>query len=182
MFLVYQYLHSKKDEDFQETVQRASEAEGELIHCAQQVLREVREKTSIGDPLLERLSVVLDGGVGLHGGACGALAASVMDLNLLFGSNLRDISYFGATKAFFKGLKNLRVDETEDITEPYGAARGVIEKFKEVTGSLECAAITDRTFSDYKSFQDHISSSKKCEDLINLCITATVQTIQKHTD
>ena len=36
---------------------------GDPIHCAQAVLRGIRDRTGIGDPLLERLSFIFDGGV-----------------------------------------------------------------------------------------------------------------------
>jgi len=175
-----QYLYSKKDQDLPLATHQASEARRKPIHCAQEVLRRVRENTSIGDSLLERLSFVLDGGVGLQGGGCAALAASIMDINLLLGSNLRNTPYIGAVKAFLIGHKNLWASKTKHFTEPYGASKGIIQKFKKEAGSLECLAITGRSFSDYESFQDYISSSEKCKGLIDLSVEETIQTIEKY--
>ena len=63
----------------------------EPIHCAQQVLKGIREQTGIGDDLLEQLSFVFDGGIGLQGGVCGALAGAIMGVNLLIGMNVREM-------------------------------------------------------------------------------------------
>lgn len=175
-----QYLYTKRGQDFPLATHEASEGGRRPIHCAQEVLRRVREETSIGDSLLERLSIVLDGGVGLQGGGCAALAASVMDINLLLGSNLRNTPFIGAVKAFFVGHRNLRANKIDKFTEPYGASKGIVQRFKKEAGSLECIAITGRSFSDYESFQDHISSSEKCKRLIDLSVEETIQTIEKY--
>jgi len=53
-------------------------------HCAQKILREIREKTEIGNEQLERISVALDGGIGLSGGGCGALSGALMALGLKY--------------------------------------------------------------------------------------------------
>lgn len=43
-----------------------------VLHCAGAVLSSIRERTGVGHVGIEDLSIVLDGGVGLAGGACGA--------------------------------------------------------------------------------------------------------------
>ena len=56
---------------------QSEEKQHESIHCAQRVLKGIREHTGVGDDLLEQLSFVFDGGIGLQGGACGALAGAI---------------------------------------------------------------------------------------------------------
>ena len=127
-----QYLYENRDQD----LPRIEVEQAAPIHCAQAVLASVRANTTIGDPLLERLSVVLDGGVGLQGGACGALAGAVMDINIATGMNLRDATYMEAVKAFFGGLKKLRTDEPQEIPEPNTLGKEVLKTFKEKAGAI----------------------------------------------
>ncbi|MFC1851747.1 C-GCAxxG-C-C family (seleno)protein [candidate division CSSED10-310 bacterium] len=53
-------------------------------------IKRYKRSHGIGDPLLERFSFIFDGGVGLQGGVCGALAGAVMSINLQLGMNIRD--------------------------------------------------------------------------------------------
>lgn len=41
------------------------------------------------DELLEQLYFVFDGGVGIQGGVCGAIAGAIMAFNLLVGLDIR---------------------------------------------------------------------------------------------
>jgi hypothetical protein len=50
-------------------------------YCASQVLAGIRADTGYGSLYLEQLSMALDGGVGLSGGLCGALAGAIMALS-----------------------------------------------------------------------------------------------------
>ena len=77
------------------------------IHCAKKVLEGIREQTGIGNENLEQLSFIFDGGLGLQGGVCGALAGAIMGINLLVGLNIRDTSYYQSVKAFTVGHINL---------------------------------------------------------------------------
>ena len=67
------HLYNYQEKDLP-TPEEPKERQDEPIHCAQAVLRGIRDRTGIGDPLLERLSFVFDGGVGYQGGVCGALS------------------------------------------------------------------------------------------------------------
>ncbi len=80
--------------------EKYNEKQDEPIHCAQQVLNGIKEQTGIGDNLLEQLAFVFDGGIGLQGGACGALAGAIMGVNLLMGMNVRDMTYSEILQAF----------------------------------------------------------------------------------
>jgi C_GCAxxG_C_C family probable redox protein len=136
------------------------------IHCAQQVLKGIKEKTDIGDDLLEQLSFVFDGGIGLQGGACGALAGAILGVNLLIGMNVRDMKYSEILKAFAVGHKNLLTDKPVEKPEPFNVGKEIVKNFKEKAGALECQTITGQKFSDWSDFQDFISSSAKCYGLI----------------
>ncbi|MBN2437650.1 MAG: C-GCAxxG-C-C family protein [Deltaproteobacteria bacterium] len=70
----------------------SEEKQAKPIHRAQLVLKGIRERTGIGDDLLERLSFVFDGGVGLHGGARWAISGAMMGLNLAIGINKKRLA------------------------------------------------------------------------------------------
>jgi len=152
--------------------------QGEPMHCAQTVLRGIRSRTGIGDPLLERLSFIFDGGVGLNGGACGALAGAVMGINLLLGMDIRDTNFFQAFKSFIVGHVNLLLNEPIEEPDPFSVGKNILERFREEAGATECRNITEKKFSDWTDFQKHISSSDKCAGLIELATTEASNAIQ----
>ena len=80
---------------------------GPSYHCAQEVLKRVREKTGVGNKRLERLSFAFDGGIGLKGGLCGAVTGSILALNLRHGFNLRHMNYSTNVKKMLNGQINL---------------------------------------------------------------------------
>jgi len=155
------------------------EIQNEPIHCAQAVLRGIKDRTGIGDPLLERLSFIFDGGVGLQGGVCGALAGAVMGINLLLGMDIRDTKYFQTLKAFVVGHINLLLDKPIGEPEPFGVGKNIVQRFREEAGSTECRTITEKEFSDWTDFQKHMSSSDKCTGLIELAIAEASAAIQR---
>jgi hypothetical protein len=150
------------------------------LHCAQAVLEGVRANTGVGDPVLERISIALDGGVGLQGGACGALAGAILALNLLLGVNLREVSLPRSYYAFFNGLTYLRSDKPEDIPDPYNVGKRIVENFEGAAGSIDCSAITGKEFINWDDFQSYVKSSEKCNDLIDLSISEATLAIERH--
>lgn len=153
--------------------------QGEPIHCAQAVLKGIRNRTGIGDPLLERLSFVFDGGVGLSGGACGALAGAVMGINLLLGMNVHDTSFLQAFKSFIIGHVNLlRNEPVDEEPDSFSVGKNILEKFRKEAGATDCRKITEKKFSDWTDFQKHMSSSDKCAGLIELATTEASNAIQ----
>ena len=54
-------------------------------YCADEVLRGIREETGQGSLYLEQISLAFDGGVGLSGGLCGALAGGLLAMGLIWG-------------------------------------------------------------------------------------------------
>lgn len=154
------------------------EIQCEPIHCAQSVLKGIRNSTGIGDPLLERLSFIFDGGLGFKGGVCGALVGAIAGLNLLLGMNIRDSNYFKTIKAFIIGHVNLLLDKPMGIPEPFCVGKNIVQKFVEKAGAIECRFITDKKFSGWTDFQKHISSSDKCSGLIELATTEASNAIK----
>lgn len=172
-------LYIYKDKDLPRVNGGSGEIPGDAIHCAQAVLRGIKNRTGIGDPLLERLSFIFDGGVGFQGGICGALAGAVMGINLLLGMNIRDTSYFQTLKAFAVGRINLLVAKPIGKPEPYGVGKSLVRRFREEAGATECRTITDRAFSNWNDFQGYISSAGRCAGLIELATTEASNAIRK---
>ena len=174
------HLYTYQEKDLSAIdLEEPKEIRDEPVHCAQAVLSGIRDRTSIGDPLLERLSFVFDGGVGFQGGVCGALAGAIMSVNLLLGMNIRDTSYFQTLKAFAIGHLNLLLNKPIGNPEPFGVGKSVVQRFREEAGSTECRTITEKVFSDWNDFQGHISSSDKCAGLIELATTEASNAIQR---
>jgi hypothetical protein len=148
------------------------------IHCAQAVLEGIKNRTGTGDPLLERLSFVFDGGLGYKGGVCGALVGAIAGLNLVLGMNIHDLNYFKTIKAFVVGHVNLLIDKPFGAPESFCVGKNIVQKFVEKAGALECCAITDKKFSGWTDFQKHILSSNKCAGLIELATTEASNAIK----
>jgi hypothetical protein len=176
------YLYDRQYEELPKIHLGQDSREGTPVHCAQAVLEGVRANTSIGDPLLERLSVVLDGGIGLQGGACGALVGAILATNTSLGVNLREYSMIQSYMEFFSNLKYLFAGEPYGTSNSMDVGRVILAKFEEVAGSVNCSAITGIEFADWASFQDHVTSSERCRELIDLSIREATLALQQHTD
>jgi hypothetical protein len=173
------HLYTCQKEDLPVIEVEPKEIEDKPLHCAQAVLRGIRDRTGIGDSLLERLSFIFDGGVGFQGGVCGALAGAVMGVNLLLGMDVRNTSYLQTLKAFAVGHVNLLVENPIGMPEPFGVGKSVVQRFRKVAGATECRAITEKAFSGWNDFQAYISSSDKCTALIELATTEASHAIQR---
>ena len=172
------HLHSFRQEELPIMEMQPNDKQDKPIHCAQQVLKGIREKTGIGDDLLEQLSFVFDGGIGFQGGACGALAGAIMGVNLLIGMNVRDMRYSEILKAFAVGHKNLLTNKPVKKPEPFSVGKEIVKNFKEKAGALECQTITGQKFPEWSDFQDFISSSDKCAGLIEYAKDQALEAVE----
>jgi hypothetical protein len=174
------HLHSFQQKELQLMDVESDDCQNEPKHCAQQVLMGLKEHTGIGDDLLEQLSFVFDGGIGLQGGACGALAGAIMGINLLIGMNVRDINYSEILKTFAVGHKNLLKDKPVKSPEPFIVGKEIVKNFKKEAGTIECKTITGKKFTGWSDFQDYISSSDKCSGLIEFAKDQASTAIEKY--
>ena len=149
------------------------------VHCARDVLTGIREQTGTGYSLLERLSVVFDGGLGFQGKICGALAGAIMGINLLLGYDIRKMSYLQTLDDFLIGHLALLKKKPTDKKESFAIGKEIVKKFKDESGALECKDITGRTFTGWNDFQECIGTSEKCHKLIKLMIKEASNAIQK---
>ncbi len=174
------HLYSFRQKELPMNEIQTNEKQQEPIHCAQRVLKGIKESTGVGDDLIEQLSFVFDGGIGLQGGACGALAGAIMGLNLLMGMNVRNMKYYEILAAFVVGHKNLLTDEPVEKPEPSNIGKEILINFKEKAGAIECQTITGQKFSDWSGFQGFISSSDKCLGLIKFAKEHASELIEKY--
>ena len=172
-------LYEVQQKDLPEMNIALKDIQTEPIHCAQAVLKGIRNRTGIGDPLLERMSFVFDGGVGFQGQICGALVGAVMGINVLLGLNVRTSNYFQALKAFIIGHLNLILDEDSNKPDPFSVGSKIVKRFKKEASSIECRDITGKKFSGWDDFQKHICSSDKCAGLIELATTEASNAIRE---
>ncbi len=140
------------------------------FHCAREVLVRVREKTGVGYPLLERLAVVFDGGVGYSGGACGALVGAILAINLILGLDIRRMAYLSTFGPFLRGHLNLLVEGPRGEGETFGVGKDILDSFSARAGGTECSAITGRRFTGWEDFQGYAAGSSMCGDLVGLAV------------
>jgi hypothetical protein len=173
------YLYALRQKELPIMDVQTNDKQAEPIHCAQQVLKGIKKQTGIGDDLLEQLSFVFDGGIGLQGGACGALAGAIMGVNLLLGMTVRDMTYSETLKVFAVGHKNLLTDKPVIKPEPFNVGKEIVNNFKKEANALECKTITGQKFSDWSDFQNYISSSDKCSALMDFAKDQASMAVEK---
>ncbi len=134
-------------------------------HCAQKILREIREKTGVGNERLEQISVALDGGIGLSGGGCGALSGALMALGLKYALDPKNTEP--------KKLKNIyKAMDSEFFKMAKILMRQFIKEFK----YLECRRITVAKFMNWNEFSKFRNTSF-CDALNKFLIKKTIEII-----
>jgi C_GCAxxG_C_C family probable redox protein len=130
-------------------------------HCATDVLKIVREKTGVGDKIIEQLATVFDGGIGLSGGGCGALAGGLIAIGLQFG-------YVHSKEDAFKMRDMFRT-----IPRKFAKiSNKFIDQFEEKYGSLECEGIAQGKF---KGFDDFLKQREECQPLIDWVVEKIIE-------
>ncbi|OFW57391.1 MAG: hypothetical protein A2W01_07070 [Candidatus Solincola sediminis] len=119
-------------------------------YCAAEVLSGIRGETGLGSLYLEQLSVALDGGIGLSGGLCGALAGAILPLSLA-----DDISRSILGRTLLLGNKS--------------HLNRFMAEFKRVFGSFECRDLTKLSFSSGNELAAHIGTSGSCTEIKYWC-------------
>jgi hypothetical protein len=174
------HISSLRDEPFSLKGELVRESLADDIHCAQAVLKGVREKTGVGDDLLEKASFVLDGGVAYKGGACGAIAGAVMAVNIALGWNIREMSYIRTIKDFVTGHLNLIRKHAKAMPEPFAIGKEIVKELHAKAGCLECSQIVGRSFGGHDDFQAYIHSSQICTELIKMAVEKASEAIQRY--
>ncbi len=169
-------LHDRSNRSFEPW---GTADEEPAFHCAEVVMAKIRQATGAGSPEIENIAYVLDGGVGLSGGVCGALAGAVMSVNLVFGINTRRIGLSKNIGKFVTGHVNLFSGRQRRMPEPFGLGKQVVEEFKSAAGSLECRSITGKHFSQYDEFTAHTAGPSACKTVIDASVQSAVRVLEK---
>lgn len=134
-------------------------------HCAKKILEEVRQQTDIGNDKVERVSIALDGGIGLTGGGCGALSGALMALGLKYALNPKNTDP--------NKLKNVyRAMDSEFFRK----AKLLVNEFIQRFGYLECARLTGIQFDDWSDFCD-FRNRENCAAINDFLVSKTVEII-----
>ena len=136
-------------------------------YCAAEVMRGIREDTGHGALYFEQLSVALDGGVGLSGGLCGALAGALMPIGLIWGIDPRREGLVGTFVPFMRGHINLYLERSEP--ELWAVANPFMREFAREFGSLECRRIVDRSFASGTELAEFMAASPVCAEIKDWC-------------
>jgi C_GCAxxG_C_C family probable redox protein len=146
---------------------RASKKGHAPLSCAGSVLELVKKETgNLIPPHLARLSPVFDGGVGLSGGLCGAMAGALLAAHSRFGARIRRMSLARTTVGFIVGHYHLIRRPGASVPDPYAIGKEIVFRFRESTGSILCRDITERTFDTTDQLREYHAANQTCRDLL----------------
>lgn len=148
-------------------------------YCAAEVLRAMRRETGYGSLYLEQLSLALDGGVGLSGGLCGALAGALLPMGLVWGIDPKQEGMAGTLAAFLKGHANLYLDRREP--ELWSVANPLMREFKSRYGSYECRDIVGRSFASGSELDEFMGGEPVCREIKEWCAERATALINSNT-
>lgn len=132
----------------------------EVNHCSSRVWDMLKDEKSFDDPYLRELSKGFSGGIGLSGGACGALSSLVMYLGVLFRKIKIQKGDIPAGKESYKILR-----ETTHI---------IVDKFIQKFKSIDCKDLTQMKLYDIDDFSKYREEvgCEKIYDFIHEIITS----------
>lgn len=136
-------------------------------YCASEVLQGIREDTGYGSLYLEQLSMALDGGVGLSGGLCGALAGALLPIGLMWGIDPKREGMVGTFIPFMRGHINLYLERSEP--ELWAVASPFMREFSREFGALECRDIVKRSLESGTELAEFMATSYICAEIKQWC-------------
>jgi hypothetical protein len=148
-------------------------------YCAAEVLYGVRIGTGYGSLHLEQLSLAFDGGIGLSGGLCGAVAGALMPLGVIWGIDPKYEGFVGTLEPLARGMINQLLKREEP--ELWSLAGHLMSEFKTRFGSLECRNIVGRSFASGSELAEFMAGSSVCAEIKDWCRERTSELIVANT-
>lgn len=142
----------------------------EIVHCAGSVLERLDGGVDGTRQRLMRISAVFDGGVGLSGGLCGALAGALLAVNVRFGARVRRTSLIRTATDFVIGHMHLIRRPGVSLPDPYAIGKEIVTRFREVVGGVACRDITGRTFDTPEKLQEYHRTNKPCRTVFDISV------------
>ena len=144
-------------------------------YCAAPVMRGIREATGYGSLYLERLSVAYDGGIGLSGGLCGALAGALMPIGLIWGLQPREAGLIETMQFTSRGHEDLKSNPEKPGMWTVG--KPLVKEFRDKFGSLECKDIVSRSFTSGRELAEFVPDSDICSGIKDWCRDQAIERI-----
>ncbi len=150
----------------------------QVNHCAVDVLRELRRETGLGSELIEDLYVTLNGGIGLSGGLCAAVAGAFVPIGWRFGIDPKGEGAWGTLTLFLKGHINLYRGREEGELWSVGQEflRNYFKKFK----ALECEKLTNKKFTGFQDFARFAEEAEVCREIKDWSLNETLRLMEKY--
>ncbi|MBN2025315.1 MAG: C_GCAxxG_C_C family protein [Actinobacteria bacterium] len=148
-------------------------------YCAAKVMRGIRGATGHGSLYLEQLSVALDGGIGLSGGLCGALAGALMPIGLIWGLQPRAAGFIETLQFSARGHKDLHANPRKPGMWTVG--NPFVREFRDRFGSLECRDIAGHSFQSGKELAEFMRGSDVCPEVKDWCRDRAIERISTKT-
>jgi C_GCAxxG_C_C family probable redox protein len=148
----------------------AGEKSRKIVHCAGTVLERVDAGTSAVPTRIGRIASVFDGGVGLSGGLCGALAGALLAVNVRFGARVRRTSLIQTAVDFVVGHMHLIRSPGASVPDAYAIGKEIVTRFREATGSVVCRDITGKTFHTPEELQAYHMTNEPCRTVFDTSV------------
>jgi hypothetical protein len=148
-------------------------------YCAAEVMQGVRTDTGYGSLYMEQLSLAFDGGIGLSGGLCGALAGALMPLGIIWGIDPKYEGFVGTLEPLARGMINQLLKREEP--ELWSQAGHLMSDFKREFASLECRDIVGRSFANGSELAEHMAGAPVCARIKDWCRERTTALIAANT-
>ena len=148
----------------------AEKGGSEIVNCAGTVLERLDGGVDGTRQRLIRISSVFDGGVGLSGGLCGALAGALLAVNFRFGARVRCISLIRTAADFVIGHMHLIRRPGASLPDPYAIGKEIVTRFRETAGGIACRDITGRTFDTPEKLQEYHLTNEPCRTVFDISV------------
>ncbi len=150
----------------------------QVNHCAVSVLRELRKETGLGSELMEDLYITLNGGVGLSGGLCAAVAGAFVPVGWRYGIDPKKEGAWGTLALFLRGHVNLYREREERELWSVGQEflRNYLREFK----ALECQKLTNRKFAGFQDFASFVEEAEICKEIKAWSLQEALRLLEKY--